>query len=81
MNARLVFSAGRWLQVKLPVGHDPAWTQADTWTYAVAFASGMQKGLTEKRAEQVAEAVVSKRLYPGLQYSRELEEDIFQMGF
>ena len=76
MNTRVVFSAGRWLQVKLPVGHDPAWTQADTWTYAVAFAAGMQKGLTEKRAEQVAEAVVSKRLYPGLVFPRVLEEDI-----
>jgi hypothetical protein len=79
MKTRVVFSAGRWLQVKLPIGHDPAWTQADTWTYATAFAAAVQKGLTEKRAEQVAEAVVSKRLYPGLVYPRVLEGEILDL--
>lgn len=81
MHTRLVFSAGRWLQVALPVGHDPAWTQADTWTYAVAFAAAVQKGFAEKRAEQLAEAVVSKRLYPGLVCCRDLESDILRIGF
>lgn len=75
MSSRIVFSAGSWVSIRLPVGHDPAWTSADKWLFATVFAAAKQV-VSAKRAEQVAEAVVSKRLYPGLCYSRELEGDI-----
>jgi len=79
MKTRLVFSKGQWVSVALPMGHDPAWTQADCWTFATAFVAA-KRVFSEKRAEQVAEAVVSKRLYPGLHYPRELEEDIAKLS-
>ena len=35
-----------------------------------------QKGIIMERAKQIAEAAVYKRLYPGLVYGQQLEEDL-----
>ncbi len=77
---RLVFSQGRWVSVKLPLAHDPAWTESDMWYYAVSWVAAVARGFSETRAEQIAEAVVSKRLYPGCVFYRELEEDMKTLG-
>ncbi len=76
MVHRLVFSQGRWVSVKLPPAHDPAWTDSDFWFYAVTWAAAVARGFAEGRAEQIAEATVSKRLYPGCVFYRDLEDDI-----
>ena len=81
MTTRIVFSGTGWVSVTLPVGHDPAWTSADKWTYAVAFIAAKKIFGSEFKATQIAEAIVSKRLYPGLEYGRELEEDLARMRF
>ncbi len=76
MASRVVFSQGRWIQVRIPPCHDPAWTASDLWYYAASWASATARGFSETRAEQIAEAVVSKRLYPGCVFYKDLERDI-----
>ena len=74
---RLVFSQDKWITVQVPIG--PAWTDADAWIYAVSFAAGKEIGYTELRAEQVAEAIVNNRLYPGILYDIQTEKDIYKI--
>lgn len=76
MIQRVVFSKGSWLTVKIPQGYDPAWTDSDFWHFAVTWAAAKLKGFQEIRCEQIAEAVVSKRLYPDLSFYKDLERDI-----
>jgi hypothetical protein len=73
---RMIFSKNRWTTVTIPRGYDPAWTDSDLWYFATAWVAADGKGFAAKRCEQIAEAVVSKRLYPGLTFGKELERDI-----
>ncbi len=41
----------------------------------------MEKGMVERRASIVAEAIVNRQLYPGLVYDDTLEQDIEWIGF
>ena len=75
MKNVLVFSNNSWIHVDIPVGHDPSWSTADMSFYGTMFAAASQLFPTE-RAVSIAEAVVSKRLYPGLVYDKVLERDI-----
>ena len=71
-----MFSKGRWISVNLPIGRDSSWTVSSEWMYANAWASGVASGMTEERAEQVAEAIVIQRLYPGVEYDKSLTSDM-----
>jgi hypothetical protein len=73
---RLIFSKGQWIQVLLPIGHDPCWSKGDTYYYARMWATSVEKGFSTKRAEVIAEAAVAKRMYPEIIYDRSLESDI-----
>jgi hypothetical protein len=75
-TTKLVFSQNLWKEVPMPKGHDPSWISADFWYYASLYAAAEAKGFTAQRASIVAEAAVSKRLYPGLMYDKTLEEEI-----
>ena len=77
---RLVFSQSVWKEVPMPKGYDPSWNSADMWYYATIYAAAEAKGMDAKKAEIVAEAAVSKRLYPGLMYEKALEEDILSVS-
>ena len=72
----LVFLSGNWIDVAIPRGHDPSWIDSDKFHYATMYTAAVSKGFAEKRAASIAEAAVSKRLYPGLQYDSALEEDL-----
>lgn len=76
MNSKIVFSNGKWISVRLPVGRDSSWTSSAEWMYANAWVSSIEIGMTENRAEQVAEAIVFKYLYPGVTYDTYLTADI-----
>jgi hypothetical protein len=76
MEERIVFSAGEWISVPIPIGCDPAWTSADSWVYAAAWASARRSGHTPAKASVLAEAIVYRRLYPGIQYEVAMEKDI-----
>jgi hypothetical protein len=76
---RLMFVQNVWKRVRIPKGHDPSWVEADFLYYARCWASAQEKGFSDKRSEQLAEAFVSKRLYPGITYEKELEKDILSL--
>jgi len=71
---RLVFSNGKWVTISLPIGHDPCWTDADKWVYASASASASSR-CTQGKAEQLAEALVFKRIYK-VSYDKTMEKQI-----
>lgn len=73
---RLVFSNNIWRSVKIPKGYDPCWIEADFLYYASCWVLAESKGFSEQRSEQLAEALVSKRLYPDLFYDKVLEKDL-----
>ena len=75
-RSRLVISQNTWKQIDLPKGYDPCWNSADMWYYATIYAAAEAKGFSSQKATILAEAAVSKRLYPGLQYDKLLEEEI-----
>ena len=49
---------------------------ADTYYYATMWAAAIDKGISPKRAEVVAEAATIKHLYPDVSYDKTLEADI-----
>ena len=75
INMLLVFSQGEWRTITMPEGLDPLWNSSDKFYYAATF-SRAASILDVKRAHIVAEALVNRRLYPGIQYSSDLERSI-----
>ena len=69
----ILSSTGQWVTVHPPKGHDPSWQASDIMRYAVLFQAAVEKGIPLARAEQIAEAEVNRRLYPGLVYHNILE--------
>jgi hypothetical protein len=65
-----------WAYVPLPKGCDPTWSEADRLFYGSKWIAARDLGFSEQRAQQLAEAAVSKRLYPGLEFDRGLERDL-----
>ena len=76
MKSCLIFSKGEWKQVNIPKGYDPSWNSADLWYYGTMYAAAEAKGYSRTEAESIAEAAVSKRLYPGVMYYAKLEEQL-----
>ena len=73
---RLVFLNDEWVSVAIPKGCDPTWVEADFFYYASCWALASSKGFPSHRSQQLAEALVSKRLYAGLVYEKTLEKDL-----
>ena len=76
----ILSNTNTWVDVQLPVGHDPSWRASQKWMYAVRFQAAEEKGVSVVRAVQIAEAIVNRSLYPGLVYERSLEEDITKVS-
>lgn len=75
-ETRIVRSGEAWLEVSLPAGLDPLWSDADRWIYAAAYGAALARGFPDARAVIIAEAIVCKRLYEGTKYDISLERDI-----
>ena len=76
MTQLILSNTNTWISVAAPKGHDPCWNSSDVWRYSALWVMAKEKGFSEQRAEQVAEAIVNRRLYPGLVYQKDLENDI-----
>ena len=77
ITTRLILSkTNQWLQVAIPNGLDPLWLNSDIFHYAAMFVAAQEKGFSQSRAEQLAEALVNRRLYPGIVYHSDLEKDL-----
>lgn len=78
-SKRLIFSQNEWIEVELPLGHDPNWTEQDTYYYGVIWALACRKGFTTQKARELAEAAVSKRVYPGIIFNTRIEHDLISL--
>jgi hypothetical protein len=71
----LIFNKGEWISIEPPVGSSYSFSEALTygnmWVYAKCV-----KGMSEQKATQIAEATVMKRLYPGIKFHYQLEEEL-----
>lgn len=76
---RLIFSQNEWLEVHLPKGYDPNWSEEDTYYYALIWSLAFRKGFSEKRSRELAEAAVSKRVYPGIVFISQTEKDLHSL--
>lgn len=70
----ILSNTNQWVTIQPPKGHDPSWQASDLMRYAVFFQSAIEKGIILERAEQIAEAMVNRSLYPGIVYSFSLLE-------
>lgn len=79
MTDSIVFSSKQnsWILVKVPA---ELCVEGYEEMYATLFTHLVDKGVSEQRASQIAEAAVLKRQYPGLQYDSKLENDLLQMN-
>lgn len=75
----ILSNTGEWVTILSPKGHDPSWQMSDHMRYAVLFQKAVDKGFSSIKAEQIAEAIVNRALYPGVVYSELLEEDIYTL--
>ncbi len=70
----LVFSKGEWITVPLPSDSE-SWSFHDQLLYGNVFALATREhNVPSETASQIAEAVVFKRLYPGMVMNPELEK-------
>jgi hypothetical protein len=72
----ILSNTNTWIPVTAPKGHDPSWNAADIWKYSTFWVAAKERGFSAQRAEQIAEAIVNRRIYPGLLYEKSLESDI-----
>lgn len=70
----VVLSKNKFIEVDVPKG-----MEGEEYYYATLLLHLIGKGWEGKRAKQVAEAAVYKRLYPGLGYGKSIEEDLLNM--
>lgn len=73
-----VFLSGKWItyEPSVTLKTDPRITKQCIRLAAAAYGSAIQKGMTEHKANTLAEAVVFKQLYPELQYTNEFEGEL-----
>lgn len=65
-----------WISVPVPKGLDPLWMNGDIMYYSAMRVAAQERGYSEKRSGELAEALVNRRLYPGIVYHLALEEDL-----
>lgn len=76
MECVVVFTNDMWVTVGIPKGHDPCWGTSDKYYYASSYTAAKALGFPEQRARVLAEALTSRRLYPGLVYEKSIEQDL-----
>jgi hypothetical protein len=76
-NTVNVFWQDAWHTVDLPKTRDQrVWSAACDFVYGITWMASVAAGKGEVRAEQLAEAAVFKRLYPGVVFDSVLEGDL-----
>ena len=78
MNSVFIFSPSSmdWITVNIPEGHNMDWSSSECMYYGTLFTLASQNGFDRKRAVIIAEAGVSKRLYPGIIFDSSIEYDL-----
>ena len=68
-----VFRKGSWIQYPLPPVVDPLWSQQHLFRAASFYATALSKGFSTLESASLAECFIHKEVYPGLQFSRQIE--------
>ncbi len=77
MKTVIVFSNNTFQDVDVPDGMDGE----EMWYGTLLLHLLHDKGYPRKKAEMIAEAVVYKRLYPGIVYGKQFEQELVDAGF
>jgi hypothetical protein len=71
-----VFRNNKWIQYKVPADLERYWSQSLKRQAGSLYATAVSKGLSPSQSAVLAECYVNKQLYPGLQYSKSIEEQL-----
>ncbi len=71
-----VFRKGKWIRYTVPVDGTVYWNSHQKLQAASLYATAISKGLSPSQSAVLTECYINKQLYPGLQYSKELETHI-----
>lgn len=67
-----VFREGKWIHFTVPLSC--TWSREQMFRAASAYVSALQKGFSEQESLNLSEIIINKELYPGIQYSENLEK-------
>ncbi len=71
-----VFRKGSWIQYPIPSSIDPLWSKKHLFRAASFYATALSQGYSPSESAVLAESFVHKEVYPGLQFSRQLERKL-----
>lgn len=73
-----VFRKGKWITYtpRETIASDPRFTTKLCYTAAAVYATAIFKGQAEENAHNIAEAIVFKKIYDGLEYNKDFEETL-----
>jgi hypothetical protein len=77
METCLILSKdNQWLSITVPKGLDPLWMNGDIFYYSAMFVACQERGFSQKKSGELAEALVNRRLYPGIVYHTITESEL-----
>ncbi len=71
-----VFRKGQWVEYEPPRELPGGWQQTHSFQAASVFATARSQGLQPKEAASIAEMVIFKQLFPGIQYDKKFESKL-----
>jgi hypothetical protein len=71
-----VFRKGSWIEYPLPRVIDPLWSKKHLFRAASFYATALSQGYSPSESTVLAESYIHKEVYPGLQFSRQLERKL-----
>ena len=71
-----VFRKGQWIEYEPPREVPGGWQKKHSFQAASVFATACSQGHSPKEAASLAEMVVFKQLFPGIQYDNTFERKI-----
>lgn len=71
-----VFRKGQWIEYEPPREVPGGWQKPHTFQAASVFATARSLGYTPKESASLAEMIIFKQLFPGIQYDPKFESKI-----
>lgn len=71
-----VFRKGVWIEYSVPSDVERHWNKAMKLQAASMYATAVSKGISPSQSAVLAECYVNKQMYPGVQYSKSIEDQL-----
>ena len=71
-----VFRSGQWMEYEAPREVPGGWQTKHSFQAASAFATARSQGYSPKEAASLAEMIIFKQLFPGIQYDTKFESKL-----